>query len=88
MLWAANLNDGNTSGWYLPAKNELADIQEVAELLQNTLQQHGAPTIAESCYWSSTESSAENAWSVDLGTGETLQKPKTDTLRIRAIREF
>lgn len=88
VLWAANLNDENTTGWYLPAKNELTDIQEVVDLLQNTLQQHGAPAIAESCYWSSTESSTENAWAVDFGTGEALQKTKTDTLRIRAIREF
>lgn len=88
VFWAASLNDGNMSGWYLPAKNELADIQEVVGMLQPALLQHGAPTIAESCYWSSTESSAENAWAVDFGTGEAVQRTKTDTLRIRAIKEF
>lgn len=86
--WAANLNDGNTSGWFLPAKNELLDVLEVKELLQNALLQHNAPSISESAYWTSTESESDKTWAVDFSAGEAVEILKTDTLRVRAVRAF
>ncbi len=75
------LND--KSDWYLPSKNEL-------NLIYQNLYLKNLGSLSNGAYWSSTESSANNAWrqNFTLATPNQTIASKIDNNYVRAIRSF
>ncbi len=88
MTWAAagtycqNLNYGGySSGWYLPSKDELKSV-----LYANKAALGG---FASAYYWSSTESSAGNAWAQAFNeVGYQYNRDETLNSNVRCVRTF
>ncbi|MBT8143570.1 MAG: hypothetical protein KJO55_02655, partial [Gammaproteobacteria bacterium] len=79
---AAELAGNNpASGWFLPSRNEL-------DLMHENLHSQGLGGFADEVYWSSSEATANNAWSQIFGNGLIIQNNKTTLRRVRAIRAF
>ncbi|MHA3320879.1 DUF1566 domain-containing protein [Legionella pneumophila] len=69
-------------GWYLPSAYELT-------LMQRNLQAPGLSAFAPDFYWSSTESSVNDAWLQNFSTGELVMNGKASTLgHVRAVSRF
>lgn len=75
------------SGWRLPTKAELLAIYGVKNKLNSMLRAHG-DSIQEGWHWSSTESSADYAWYVYMGSGSTFPTNKSDYIYVRAVSAF
>lgn len=93
--WCAALGEG----WYMPALEEVLKIREIYAADKDTfdgwLTSNGglAMNVGKGSYWTSTESSADEAWWVKISTdkdAEAISKTsKTRTLRaIRVIGEY
>lgn len=82
---AANACDDieyNDSGiWHLPSLKEL-------DLLYKGLHLNGLGSFSDAVYWSSSESSAELAWSLNFTNGAQNQDNKNHTYLVRPIRRF
>jgi Protein of unknown function (DUF1566) len=74
-----NYNGGSYTDWFLPSKDELNQMY---------LQKVAIGGFADFGYWSSSESSADNAWGQGLGTGPQFEAPKSSTFKVRAVRAF
>lgn len=75
----ASLNSLGFSNWYLPSRNELNLIYENKHKFEtNNFSQR---------YWSSTEFSANRAYSQNFDFGEISIMPKNSTYAIRCIRK-
>jgi Protein of unknown function (DUF1566) len=75
-------SSGNTeyNDWFLPSKDELNQMY-----LQKTV----IGGFAGSFYWSSSESSADNAWLQNFGTGtQSAVSKSSGTTKVRAVRAF
>ena len=82
---------GLTAGrWWLPSLGELMMIYANMRKINYALSLiNGATPLAETWYWSSTESSATYAWRLDLGDGTAGNCPKaTYQFRVRAVSAF
>jgi hypothetical protein len=69
---------GIYSDWYLPSKDEIAQLNINREAIGN---------FAFYTYWSSSETSSTNAWIQGFGSG-TASNMKTGLFCVRAIRSF
>ncbi|MBV1872527.1 MAG: DUF1566 domain-containing protein [Gammaproteobacteria bacterium] len=78
---ASNYVLGGYDDWYLPSKDEL-------NAMYVNLHLNGVGGFASSLYWSSSEASANVAWSQYFSYGTQTGDPKYDTLRVRAVRAF
>ncbi len=87
-------DDGTTYGdWYLPSKGELALINISRSWIDTLASMNGGDIFKNKKYWSSTEDSAYSlpyAWAYDftLSNSKPLQWPKSEKLKVRAIRAF
>lgn len=82
---------GLTAGkWWLPSLGELMMIYANMRKINYALSLiNGATQLAETAYWSSTESSAINAWSLYLSNGIAGGNPKaTHQYRVRPVSAF
>ena len=77
--FGVNLVDGGFNDWYLPTKDELL-------LVFNQIGDVG--NFQDSYYWSSSEYSNNNAWTVYFGDGTTHNLNKYDSRLVRIIRAF
>lgn len=76
-------NGGGYTDWYLPSKDELN------KLFLNRAVIGGFNTSGgDGKYWSSSESSSGFAWFQLFFNGGLVDGPKSDALRIRAVRSF
>jgi hypothetical protein len=68
--------------WYLPSKDELDLVYKNLYLLD--------PTILNmrTTYWSSSESSNNEAWEISFYSGRWYSMTKTSTVGVRAVRSF
>ncbi len=84
------VKDGDKSygDWYLPSKEELMLIyRNIATI--NAAATAAKGTVCESeYYWSSTEYDKEQAWKMNLTTGQVAHYYKTYAARVRAVRAF
>jgi len=72
--------DGVTYGdWYLPSKAELNLLFKQKAVVGG---------FANTTYWSSTETSSNNAWSQYFLNGQQGNNPKLKPFRVRAVRAF
>jgi hypothetical protein len=82
---------GLTAGrWWLPSLGELMMIYANMRKINYALSIiEGATQLAETWYWSSTESSATHAWYLDLDYGGVGSLAKaSNQLRVRAVSAF
>lgn len=82
---------GLTAGkWWLPSEGELMMIYANMRKINYALSFiNGATPLAKTWYWSSTESSAPNAWYLYLGSGGANNGTKaSDKSRVRAVSAF
>lgn len=83
---------GLTAGrWWLPSLGELFCIYANMRKINYALSLiEGATQLAETWYWSSTESSAANAWSLYLYVGNAYgwNTKASDTGRVRPVSAF
>ena len=82
---------GLTAGrWWLPSLGELMMIYANMRKINYALSLiEGATQLAETWYWSSTEYSATNAWSLNLGNGYAYGNTKAAYQgRVRAVSAF
>ena len=62
--------EGTQAGdWYLPAMGELNAIYGNKDVLNITLGKIGGTKLSSDLYWSSSENSISNAWTLYFGTG-------------------
>ena len=77
------------SDWYLPSIDELTllgnNLYNVNKTLATIV---GADQIANSDYWSSTQTSALNAFYFNMFAGTRQQTTKNSVMNVRAIRQF
>ncbi|QEC69816.1 DUF1566 domain-containing protein [Panacibacter ginsenosidivorans] len=64
--------------WYLPSKNELAEVYKQKAII-------GAGNFV---YWSSTEVDGNIAWAQNFSTGGRKQSDKSKIYHVRAVRTF
>jgi hypothetical protein len=82
---------GLTAGrWWLPSLGELMMIYANMRKINYALSLiNGATQLAETWYWSSTESSAASAWRLDLTYGTAYYTTKaTNQYRVRPVSAF
>ena len=71
---------GGYNDWYLPSKDELSLLYMQKAIIGG---------FQQSYYWSSSESSASEAWSLHFGSGQTPSiRAKSYTGSVRAVRSF
>jgi len=75
-------------GWYLPSKEELNLMYQNKATINATALAHGGSALANSFYWSSTESSTFNAWKQDFYNGSQSYSNKPNANMVRAVRAF
>jgi hypothetical protein len=84
------VKDGDKSygDWYLPSKEELMLMHKALEAINTTAVSSKGAACESSYYWSSTEYDQEQAWKMNLVTGDVVHYYKTYAARVRAIRKF
>lgn len=88
--WCTN----HGAGWYCPARGELVTIAKNVDTINSTLQKVGY-SVLESYYWSSTESSAANAYIVTISplnsvdyAGKYMAVSKDQNYLVCAVKKF
>ncbi len=67
------------SDWFLPNRVQLNQLYTNRAVVAG---------FADTVYWSSSESDAENGWAQNFSSGEQLAGPKTNGSHARAVRAF
>lgn len=71
------------NGWYLPSAGQLRKLYAALPLIEKAIVDAGGTTLTEDAYWSSTEQSADKAWTPSFAMSSSN---KTGNCRVRAIR--
>ncbi len=85
----ASYSEDATGVWYLPAIEELKELQGVKSQINDTLHASGSG-LSETWGWSSTEYSGSGvyAWYVDFKDGRTNASDKSNDNNVRAVLAF
>lgn len=86
----ANYNEDNYGdGWYVPAIEELMDIQASLDVINGYMDKvAGSTKLTNVKYWSSTESDADKAKALNFSDGMSSDEGKTTSMKIRTIYKF
>ena len=86
----AKYNEDNYGdGWYVPAIEELMDIQASLDVINGYMDKvAGSTQLAKVKYWSSTESDAAKAKALNFGDGMSSDEDKTTSMKVRTIYKF
>ena len=79
------------TGWYIPSADEWVSIQaRLTDINAYITNQRPTATLLNTSgiYWSSTEENKANAYTVNMGTGNTASTAKTEQKSIRYIIAF
>ncbi len=81
---------GLTAGrWWLPSEGELMMIWANFDKINYALSKiSGATQLAQSWYWSSTQSSEAGAWYLDMNVGSANTSYKFRQIRVRPVSAF
>lgn len=80
--------DNIPEGYFIPSLGELYVMYAMKTRINKALELIGQDLLLDEWYWSSTESSASNAWSLFFGDGYFGISHKTTTLRVRPVSAF
>lgn len=89
--YCKNVNYNSTTGWRLPTQRELQIMYIFMPALNNLFGDSavGGTAFSSATYWSSTEhSNATYSWYVFFSTGATNTYVKTNSYRVRCVREI
>ena len=75
-------------GEYIPSLGQLNLMAHYMEELNKAFAYVSASPLSSAWYWSSTEYSQSNAWSVLFSSGSTSGSNKYGSLRVRAVAAF
>lgn len=78
----------NYGDWYLPSSEELNLMYQNKAIIDATAVANGGSNFANAYYWSSTESSSNNAFDQAFSTGSQGDFTKNALSNVRAIRAF
>lgn len=84
--YCKNVNHNGT-GWRLPTQRELQLMYIFRPALESVLTGIGGTVFSAAYYWSATEFTAYYARYVSFSTGVTSATYKSDTYRVRCVRE-
>ncbi len=86
---SATVNQGYKD-WYIPSCGQLGLIWLNVTEINNVLSKIGGTQFTAEKYWSSTETNANGAWNVDLGSGfvDNIYTTKSYGLRLRLVRDL
>lgn len=86
----AKYNEDNYGdGWYVPAIEELMDIQASLDVINGYMDKvAGSTKLTKVKYWSSTESDADKAKALNFSDGMSSDEGKTTSMKIRTIYKF
>ena len=86
----AKYNEDNYGdGWYVPAIEELMDIQASLDVINGYMDKvAGSTQLAKVKYWSSTESDAAKAKALNFSDGMSSDEDKTTSMKVRTIYKF
>jgi len=73
--------ESDSGVWFLPSRDELSKIHKNLKL-------EGVGNFSSVNYWSSSQISETDAWSVDFGDGSIDISAKGNSLAVRPIRRF
>ena len=79
---------GGYDDWFLPSKDELAQIHTNKATINTTASANGGSNFANAYYWSSTEGDINNAWVQKISFGYQDYFNKGYTGNVRAVRAF
>jgi hypothetical protein len=74
--------------WYLPSKEELYLLFQNKATIDASATTNGGAEFSTDRYWSSSENSNYDAWSLGFGNGVQSINGKSATRRVRAVRAF
>lgn len=74
--------------WYLPTQAQLMAMWGILRGIQGNSSYADYSAFVVNSYWSSSESSASNAWGVSFNTGNVVNYNKTTTCRVRCVRDL
>ena len=83
----ATENQGYTD-WYIPACGQLALMYLNRTAINNALTKIGGQTISSDNYWSSSENSSANGWSLSFNIGGVRNYNKYYSYRVRFVRDI
>ena len=78
-LMARDYQGGGLTDWYLPARNELMEMYKSRARVSG---------VSQDYYWSSSQNSANLAWSVQMGNGVGNFNLKHLAFAVRPVRSF
>lgn len=84
----SHYSDGGFTDWYLPSKDELKEMYNQKNSINSTSISKGGLALKNVYYWSSTQESVENGYTLDFGTGTVISYPKQYPCNVRAVRKF
>lgn len=84
----ALLDDGSYGDWYLPSYEELEMLQPHLSIINVAAVLQGGSELLEERYWSSNESSDDNASAKWMHQSIYINAPKTAGFYVRPIRSF
>ena len=79
---------GGYDDWFLPSKDELAQIYTNKATINTTASANGGSNFTLDNYWSSTEYGSGNAWKQGFDSGGQYDYYKGSTGSVRAVRAF
>ena len=89
---AYEANGSDNSPWYIPSKNELAELYTIYtnnnKILDNTLTSIGGRAFKLNTHWSSTENDANTAFTIAFDDGTLSSRTKSNNQSVRCIRAF
>lgn len=81
-------NGNSYGGWFLPSRLELNEMFSKKSTIDATALANGGAAFTNDVYWSSTESSNDKAWTVNMGSGGISESSKAYSHKVRAIKKF
>ena len=86
--WCDNFNMGGISGWYLPALDELNELNMNLTAVNAALSQYGGAQITPDWYCSSTEYSNSEVWYEYFGSSQSTYSKGYTGFKVRAVCAF
>ena len=82
--YAANQVDYNRQ-WFLPTAGQMRKLYAALPMIETAIINAGGSLLTDDAYWSSTERSANEAWTPSFALGSSN---KGENRRVRAVRHF
>ena len=83
-----SFNEGGYTDWYVPAAGQLYEFYSNKVAINEALTAISGNSFRSSTYWSSSEKSADYAWTVNFDYGGVIDGDKDRSLYVRFVRDL